>query len=150
MQILQDAYKAETIDITQFIQQIPYAEFLGMTIDQKGMEITTILPFQDHIVGNPLLPAIHGGVIGAFLEMTAVAELVWQAKPQEMPKPIDINIEYLRSGKPVDTYGRAIITKHGRRVANVQAEAWQDDRSRPIARLHCHFLQPPQTSDEAE
>ncbi|HAC57112.1 MAG TPA: thioesterase, partial [Rhodobiaceae bacterium] len=60
-----------------------------------------------------------------------------------LPKPIGITIDYLRSGRPVDTYGRAVITKQGRRVATVHAEAWQDDRSRLIAAAHGHFLLKP-------
>ena len=52
----------------------------------------------------------------------------------------DMEVVHLRSGKPMDTYGRAEITKQGRRVATVRAEAWQEDRSRPIAAAHGHFL----------
>ncbi len=57
-----------------------------------------------------------------------------------LPKTIDISFEYLRSGKPRDTFAQATITKHGRRVANVRVVAWQEDPSRPIAAAHGHFL----------
>jgi len=49
----------------------------------------------------------------------------------------------LRSGKPVATYGRAIVTRQGRRVANVRAEIWQDEKTRPIAAAHGHYLLTP-------
>ena len=96
--------------------------------------------FDRKLIGNPILPALHGGVIGAFLETTAIAQLILETEATELPKPVDIGIDYLRSGKPVDTYARAEITKHGRRVCNVRAEAWQDEHTRPIAALHGHFL----------
>jgi hypothetical protein len=30
------------------------------------------MPFSPKIIGNPMLPAIHGGMTGAFLETTAI------------------------------------------------------------------------------
>ena len=51
-----------------------------------------------------------------------------------------LTVEYLRSGRPVDTFARGVPTRQGRRVANVRVEAWQDDRSRPIAVASAHFL----------
>lgn len=127
-------------DLQAIVDAIPYCKFLGIEVDRKGTELTTILRFNHKLIGNPVLPALHGGVVGAFLEVTAVIQLMMEAESEELPKPVDIGIDYLRSGKPVDTYARAIVTKHGRRVCNVRAEAWQDEHTRPIAALHGHFL----------
>lgn len=134
-------------DLNAFIEGIPYARFLGISVDQKGNEITTVMTFEHKLIGNPILPALHGGAIGAFLEMTAIIQLAFETGIAAVPKPIGLTIDYLRSGKPLDTYGRARITKQGRRVATVHAEAWQEDRTRPIATAHGHFLL--KTADEA-
>ncbi len=130
-------------DMAAVLERIPYARFLGMEVDRKGNELTTVLPFQDHLIGNVALPALHGGAIGAFLEFTAVIQLLFDTESERLPKTVDISIDYLRSGRPRATYGRAVITKHGRRVANVRAEAWQDDRSKLIATATGHFLLTP-------
>lgn len=127
-------------DLQELVDAIPYCRFLGIEVDRKGSELTTVLRFDKKLIGNPVLPALHGGVVGAFLEVTAVIQLMLEAESEDLPKPVDIGIDYLRSGRPVDTYARAIITKHGRRVCNVRAEAWQDEHARPIAALHGHFL----------
>jgi uncharacterized protein (TIGR00369 family) len=119
---------------------VPYAAFLGVRFELKGDELTAVLPFSDHLIGNPSLPALHGGVIGAMMELTAVAQIFLAQGAQKVPKTIDVNIDYLRSGRPVDTYARAHVTKLGRRVANVRVEAWQFERADPIAALHGHFL----------
>lgn len=136
-------------DLQALVDAIPYCRFLGIEIDRKGSELTTILRFDKKLIGNPVLPALHGGVVGAFLEVTAVIQLMLEAESEDLPKPVDIGIDYLRSGRPVDAYARATITKHGRRVCNVRAEAWQDERSRPIAALHGHFLIKPKDSERA-
>ena len=140
-----------TVDLNALIDAIPYAKFLGITVDQKGTEITTVLNFEEKLIGNPVLPALHGGVIGALLEMTAIIQLAYDAKGDALPKPIDITVDYQRSGRPIDTYARARVTKHGRRVANVQVEAWQEDRMKPIAAAHGHFLlaPPPESTQDA-
>ena len=130
-------------DINALMQAIPYARFLGITVDQRGNEVTTVMHFSENLIGNPVLPALHGGTIGAFLETTAIAQLAFEIAGDALPKPIGLTIDYLRSGRPVDTSSRAVIPRQGRRVATVHAEAWQDDRSRPIAAAHGHFLLKP-------
>ncbi len=142
----------DTVDMQELWQDIPYVKFLGMKIDLKDGELITTLPPQEHLIGNQFLPALHGGVIGAVLETTAIVELMWRSKFQSFPKPIDVTIDYLRSGRMLETHANARVVKHGRRVANVQVTAWQDDIDRPIALLHGHFLLPnaarEQTADD--
>lgn len=126
--------------LTAALARIPYAGFLGVRAELKGDELTLILPYSEHLVGNPLLPALHGGVVGALMELTAITQLAIASRSERFAKTIDIGVDYLRSGKPLDTFARARVVKIGRRIANVQAEAWQNERSQPIAAMHGHFL----------
>jgi uncharacterized protein (TIGR00369 family) len=136
------AASARRIDeLRTVLERIPYCRFLGITLvpgDDGGL--LSKLCFAEHIVGNAALPAIHGGAIGAFLETAALIEVMAQVPAAVLPKPIDITIAYLRSARAVDTFARATVTKHGRRVTNVRVEAWQDDAARPIATAQGHFL----------
>ncbi|MBK6705829.1 MAG: PaaI family thioesterase [Caulobacteraceae bacterium] len=91
------------------IERVPYARFLGIRAELKGDELTLVMPFSQHLVGNPLLPALHGGVVGALLEVTALTQLAIASKSERFPKTVDIGIDYLRSGKPVDTFARAKV-----------------------------------------
>ncbi|HUZ13129.1 MAG TPA: PaaI family thioesterase [Caulobacteraceae bacterium] len=122
------------------LAQIPYVRFLGMRAELAGDEMTAILPFSEHLVGNPVIPALHGGVVGAFLEMTALAQLFVSQTQRRQPKTIDVTIEYLRPARAQTTFARAHLRRIGRRIANVQVEAWQDRRGSPVAALHGHFL----------
>jgi len=123
-------------------------------------ELTAILPFDDKLIGNPALPAIHGGVTAAFLEVTAIIELSWSAMWEDLesgriapdaavpdslprlPKTIGFTVDYLRSGLPRDAYARARVVRSGRRYASVHVEAWQDNRARLMAQATGHFLMP--------
>jgi uncharacterized protein (TIGR00369 family) len=128
------------------LEQTPYTRLLGIDVAEDD-PLVLVLRFSEDLIGNVRLPALHGGVIGAFLETTALVTLVWATEMEYLPKTIDISFEYLRSGRPRDTFARATITKHGRRVANVRAEAWQEDPARPIAAAHGHFLIKPKEED---
>jgi acyl-coenzyme A thioesterase PaaI-like protein len=142
------------------VHGVPYIQFLGIQFDRRGDELTALLPFDQKLVGNPQLPAIHGGVTAAFLEVTAIIELSWSMVWEEMergnldpstldsrhlprlPKTIDFTVDYLRTGLPRDAYARARVNRSGRRYASVHVEAWQDNRSRLFAQATGHFLMP--------
>ncbi len=129
--------------LNAMLARIPYAQFLGLRAELAGDEMTLIMPFAERLVGNVMLPALHGGVVGAFLEITALAQLSISVGLARQARPIDVTVEYLRSGRPVTSFARAELKRVGRRVANIHVEAWQDSRSKPIAALHGHFALKP-------
>lgn len=128
------------------IDRIPYARSIGMSIGLKENILLGQLDFGQHLIGDLGVGALHGGVIGALLESTAIFTLLWEVEDTTMPKTINLTMEYLRSGRPKTTYASAEITRHGRRVANVRATAWQDDPTKPIAAAYAHFLLVPARS----
>lgn len=122
------------------LDSLPYARFLNLQTHVSGDEVTVVMPFADRLIGNPMLPALHGGSTAALLEMAAMAQVSLSYPRLRLPRPINVTVAYLRSGRPVDVFARARINKAGRRVAHVVAEAWQDSRHEPIAALTAHFL----------
>ena len=142
------------------VSGVPYIQFLGLDFDRRGDELTATLHFDEKLIGNPILPAIHGGVTAAFLETTAIIEVSWamlwadiesgaidaetlgpDTLPR-LPKTIDFTVDYLRSGLPRDAYARARVNRSGRRYASVHVEAWQDNRQKLFAQGTGHFLMP--------
>jgi acyl-coenzyme A thioesterase PaaI-like protein len=146
--------------LAALVDGVPYIGYLGIRFDRRGDELTALLPFDEKLIGNPALPAIHGGVTAAFLEVTAIIELSWSFLWEDLeggridpatltpdtlprlPKTIDFSVDYMRSGLPRDAYARARVARSGRRYASVQVEAWQDNRARPFASAVGHFLMP--------
>ena len=131
---------SHTDKVTAFLDAAPFARTLGLTCDIYGDEMTSTLPFREELIGNGAIRALHGGAIGAFLEMTAMAQLYMVTDLISPPKPIDLTVDYLRSGKATDTFARASVRKLGARMASVYAEAWQSDRAKPVATLRAQFL----------
>lgn len=127
-------------DLQAALTAIPYARFLGMSCREEAGEPLFVLPFQPANIGNTLLPAIHGGVIGGFMENAAVLHLMWAREAEGVPKIIDFSLDYLRSAGPAELYARCDIVRQGKRVANVLITAWQDDAGKPVATARAHFL----------
>ncbi len=139
---------------------VPYIRFMGVHFDRRGDELTAVMSYDEKLIGNPMLPAIHGGATASFLEVTAIVNLGFQMlwddiesgaldaealTPEtlpRMPKTIDFTVDYLRSGLPRDAYARARVNRSGRRYASVHVEAWQDNHARPFAQATGHFLMP--------
>ena len=142
------------------VDGIPYIRFLGIEFERRGDELTAIMPFDDKLIGNPILPALHGGATAAFLEVTAIIGLSWSMLWEEiesgafdaeelvsgqmprLPKTIGFTVDYLRSGLPRDAYARAKVNRSGRRYASVHVEGWQDNRNRAFAQATGHFVMP--------
>lgn len=156
---VQDVKHRRDTALRALVAGVPYAQFLGIKFERHGDELTAVLPFDKKLIGNPILPALHGGGIASFLEVTAIIELSWAMlwddletgvltaeslteKLPRLPKTIDFTVDYLRTGLPRDAYARARVNRSGRRYASVHVEAWQDNRARLFTQATGHFLMP--------
>ncbi|RZJ01137.1 MAG: PaaI family thioesterase [Brevundimonas sp.] len=126
--------------MTDLLDRLPYARFLGLTSEVADEFLIVTMPFADRLIGNPFPRKLHGGSTAAMLEFTAVAQVALSFPGLHLPRPINVTVAYLRPGKPIDVRAGARISRAGRRVAHVIAEAWQEDRAQPIASMTAHFL----------
>ncbi len=154
------AYQNRDEALAWLVGAVPYIRFLGIRFERQGDEITAHLPFQPMLIGNPAIPALHGGVTAAFLEVAAIIELSWSTLWEDLsagrlnpeavtpghlpplPKTIDFTVDYLRAGQAKDCFAKARVNRSGRRYASVHVESWQDARDKPFASAVVHFLMP--------
>jgi uncharacterized protein (TIGR00369 family) len=127
-------------DFNTLIKAVPYAKLLGMKSYHIGDELMFVLPAIEDNIGNPTLPAIHGGALGGFMESAAIFHALGSVDSERVPKVIDFSIDYLRPGRYQDTYAMCEIVRQGRKVLNVSVSAWQNKRSEPIANARTHLL----------
>ena len=126
-------------DVGGLLALIPYAQLIGVECTRQGDELLFCLPANKDNIGNPLLPAIHGGVIAGFMELAAALHLLIFTGTPGVPKIIDFSLDYLRAGQFRDTWARCQVCRQGRRVANVAVTAWQSTEAEPIATARAHF-----------
>jgi uncharacterized protein (TIGR00369 family) len=122
---------------------IPYVDYLGIRAASGAADALFRLPYQDKLIGNPRLPALHGGVIAGFAETAATLHLIRTLRGAKFPKSIDFSVDYLRSGRPVESYAACEVVRVGSRVALVQVRCWQQSPRQLIAVARGHFLLTP-------
>lgn len=123
------------------LSALPYARTLGLSYRRGAEGITIIMPFAKSLVGSP--SRLHGGTVAGLLEIASIAQLVHVLGREETApgvKPINVTVDYLRAAACETTYAGAVVTRMGRRIANVRAEAWQADRDAPVAAAHMNVM----------
>lgn len=119
----------------------PYADALGLETgrDAAGRLVLT-LAFGEHLRGRPGF--LHGGAIAGLLEIAAFAALREALGEEEgvAIKPITVTTDFMRGGRERPTHAAAKVTRLGRRIANVESFAWQEDEAKPIAGARLNML----------
>lgn len=127
-------------DPSALLEMIPYARHIGVSVAEDAQGLVFGLAPHAHNIGNVLLPALHGGVVAAFMETAGTLELMLAAHTVRLPKIIDFSIDYLRTARQVPTHARCLLVREGKRLANVRVVAWQQDETQPVASARMHFL----------
>ena len=98
------------------------------------------MPFGDVVLGRP--GYLHGGAIAGALELAAIRANfdVVGLRDGVIVKPINVTVNFMPGGTDYDTFAAATVTRLGSRVANVEAHAWQQDRTRPIASAQMNVM----------
>ncbi|MAR93129.1 MAG: PaaI family thioesterase [Pseudomonadota bacterium] len=127
-------------DYQTLVDAIPYARTIGMGCMKAGDEVIFTLPALASNVGNPTLPAIHGGVLGGFIEQSLQLHVMMVMDTPALPKVIDLSIDYLSAGLFRDSFAECEVLRMGRRIANVAVKVWQGKKNEPIVSARAHLL----------
>lgn len=125
--------KSEYAAWQTLLDSIPYSRHLGLEVQRHNEAIFVQLPYRDAFIGNFMLPALHGGVIGALIEITARIAAQREDTQLRSPRILGSNIHYLRSATAQITFANAEIVRQGRRTSLVRVSCWQGDTTAPIA-----------------
>ena len=117
----------------------PYAQLLKLRTEEQDGALRFVMPFHDDVIGRPGF--LHGGAIAGLLEFAAFTALDRALDDRSViRKPITVTVDYMRGGTGQDTYAEALIERLSKRMANVEAFAWQGEPGRPIASARINFL----------
>ena len=113
----------------------PFVSYLGMVFNRvESGEVEMRIPFRGELIGNPILPALHGGVISALLDTCGGAAVWSQLGPADRVSTVDLRIDYLRPGRTEDLIGIGKVIRIGTRVGVADLRAFQpDDPEKPVA-----------------
>lgn len=117
----------------------PYARLLNLRFEEQDGSPLVVMPFHDDVVGRPRY--LHGGAIAGLLEFAAFTGLARVLGDDSVVmKPVTVTVDYMRPGGERETFASATVERLGTNIANVEAYAWQDERTQPIASARLNFL----------
>lgn len=97
---------------------IPFNRFLGVRLTKAERGFARLeVPFREELVGDPLRPALHGGVLSALAD-TAGGAAVWAGLEDARARvsTIDLRLDYLRPAKLELVVAEATVVRVGNRV----------------------------------
>ncbi len=112
-------------------EYIPFNKFLGVTASSLSRGRVEIeIPFRDELVGDPMKPALHGGVMSMLADV-AGGMAIWSTLEDMNHRlsTIDLRVDYLRPGKLEALVAEGIIVRVGRSVGVADVRLFQ--RSAP-------------------
>jgi acyl-coenzyme A thioesterase PaaI-like protein len=98
-----------------------------MDVGASGRE-ELLLPFDGHLMGRPGF--LHGGAIAGFLSLAC--DQAMARETADAAVVLTSTFQFLRAGKERDVRAAGIV-QLGKSISTVQAAAWQETESRPIA-----------------
>ena len=123
--------------MTQAEELLPaYSRELGIFVDRfDGMVPVLGCDFSETTLGRAGF--WHGGALSGLLDMAAVSAVrASLGISGGQLKLVNITVQFLRGAGTARTFAKAKIVRAGRRLVNVTAEAWQEERLLATAQFH--------------
>lgn len=108
---------------------IPFNRYLGVRCAEARKGFCRLeVPFRDELVGDPLRPALHGGVLSALAD-AAGGGAVWTGIEDDRARvsTIDLRIDYLRPARLVTIIAEATVVRLGNRVGVADVRLFHPD-----------------------
>ena len=118
-----------------FEQYIPFNRLLGLRcIEIRDGHVRVELPFRPELVGNPEIPALHGGAISSTLDTTGGLAVWSHARPMDRVSTIDLRVDFLRPGRAEPLIAEAEVVRLGNRVGVAELRAFHPGaEDKPVA-----------------
>ena len=119
----------------QFIESIPHARAVGMTLERigDGMAVIT-MPYDPRLIGDPSTGVIHGGAVSTLMDTCGGAAVMSHPSSPGGTATIDLRIDYMRAATPERTLTAKATCYHiTRSVAFVRAVAHDGDEADAVA-----------------
>lgn len=122
--------------LVQFMEEgIPFNLRLGLRVRRltRGECVLTV-PWKDDLVGDPLRPAVHGGVLSALIDTAGgLACFSMLGGHEDRVSTVDLRVDYLRPSAGDDFFCHASVVRMGNRVAVARMEVTAGQGSEAIA-----------------
>ena len=123
-----------------WINDSPFARWIELQVQGTSHGLDAVLPFQEKNIGNMFIRSLHGGIVSASMECAGGLFAAHLRGLERIQKPASISISYTRSTTASDLNISISSIKTGRRLSFLEAQAWQEDKSKLVAVATMTFL----------
>ena len=103
---------------------VPFVQELGPALIINGETMHMHLPVKEELVGNSALGSLHGSVLSALLEITAMSQIFLSTGIMHLPKPMSVTYDFVRNARKEVEKGKN--TGQARKLFRALRE-WIDD-----------------------
>lgn len=112
-----------------FENNIRFNAYMGVKVDELGPGFARLkLPWREEFLGDPLRPALHGGVTAFLADGCGGLAVYTQIMPDGRCSTVDLRMDYLAPGGPVDLVAEARVLRSGNHVAVVNIVVRQGEQ----------------------
>jgi uncharacterized protein (TIGR00369 family) len=118
------------LELQQLVETfIPFNRYLGVRLEETRDGLCRLrLPFREEFIGDPMRPALHGGLIATLID-TCGGIAVWtQLRLEDRVSTIDLRVDYLSPGAAELLFAEAKVVRAGNRVGVVDIRCYQPSR----------------------
>lgn len=116
-------------------QMIPFNRVLGIELTEARPGFARLeIPYRDELIGDPVRPALHGGVISALLDTCGGAACWTEIDPADRLSTVDLRVDYLRPGRKSRLVAEGRVIRMGNHVGVADIVAFHPDApDEPVA-----------------
>ncbi len=124
-----------------FEQGIPLHVWLGFVVAElEPGRCLVRVPFREEMVGDPVRPALHGGVASTLADAAGGLAVFTRLSARHRTSTVDLRVDFLRPGRVADDlWCSAEVLRMGNRVAVASCEVWQGERDHVIAQARAVY-----------
>jgi uncharacterized protein (TIGR00369 family) len=109
-------------------KMIPFNRFLGLTLTEVRPGFARLeVPYRDELIGDPVRPALHGGVISALIDTCGGAACWTEIDAADRISTVDLRVDYLRPGRKLRIIAEGRVIRMGNHVGVADVTVFHPD-----------------------
>lgn len=118
--------KYDPKNLADAIQIAPFHRWLGLKIVRQHSDCLELeMPWRDELVSNPLIGAVHGGILASLIDLTGLYAII--AAGGVARATVDLRVDYHRAATNGQLRAIGQVVKLGKTISTADTRIIDDD-----------------------
>lgn len=129
--MMDDPGRPELAELRKMLLIAPFHRWLGLdVVDLTERELILEMPWREEIVSNPMIEAVHGGILSALIDLTGLYAI--NAFGGSARATADLHVDFHRSATPGSLRAIGRVVKLGKQLSVAETRI-EDSTQRLVA-----------------